>query len=374
MGFSVRLAPGVRVRASSRGVRASIGPRAARVHVGSGRTGFSTGVGPVSYYTSVGGSRSNRGTASPARRVAAPTGTTPAAQAKALEAQRLSAAFDHILGLPRQEFPEIRRPQAPQPPAIDLDTIQRAHRARAKRGTRFWDRAGRASALVDADSKAQAEVAFLQEEYASKPRQWQAELDRSWDALGANDADVVLATLAAAFEDNEAPAAAVGVAGDAVSLVVVVPAVAQAVPDRKPSTTVAGNLSLKKLTKRETSELYLQVVCGHVLATVKECFAVARGASSARVVVVRPGAPDAYGRSVPEALVAAELRRDRLLGVRWTSTDACTILTDCSSDLLWKQKGAAKELQPLDLDDHPQVRAAVDAIAFEDLPTLEGAL
>jgi hypothetical protein len=52
MGFSVKIAPGVRVRASSRGVRTSIGPRAARVHVGGGRTGFSTGLGPVSLYTS----------------------------------------------------------------------------------------------------------------------------------------------------------------------------------------------------------------------------------------------------------------------------------------------------------------------------------
>jgi hypothetical protein len=37
MGFSIKIAPGVRVRASSRGVRTSIGPRVARVHVGAGR-------------------------------------------------------------------------------------------------------------------------------------------------------------------------------------------------------------------------------------------------------------------------------------------------------------------------------------------------
>ncbi|MFI2651773.1 DUF4236 domain-containing protein [Micromonospora fulviviridis] len=38
MGFSIRLAPGVRIRASSRGIRTSLGPRAARVHFGAGRT------------------------------------------------------------------------------------------------------------------------------------------------------------------------------------------------------------------------------------------------------------------------------------------------------------------------------------------------
>ena len=38
MGMSVRLAPGVRVRVSSRGVRTSVGPRVARLHVGGGAT------------------------------------------------------------------------------------------------------------------------------------------------------------------------------------------------------------------------------------------------------------------------------------------------------------------------------------------------
>ena len=57
MGFGIRIFPGVRISASSRGIRAGIGPRAARVHVGSGRAGFSSGIGPVTYYTGGGGRR-----------------------------------------------------------------------------------------------------------------------------------------------------------------------------------------------------------------------------------------------------------------------------------------------------------------------------
>jgi len=37
MGFSVRVAPGVRVRASSRGLRTSLGSGRTKVHVGAGR-------------------------------------------------------------------------------------------------------------------------------------------------------------------------------------------------------------------------------------------------------------------------------------------------------------------------------------------------
>ena len=40
-----RVAPGVSIRASGRGIRTSVGPRAARVHVGAGRTAVSSGFG-----------------------------------------------------------------------------------------------------------------------------------------------------------------------------------------------------------------------------------------------------------------------------------------------------------------------------------------
>jgi Protein of unknown function (DUF4236) len=50
----MRLAPGVRVRVSSRGVSAGLGPRVARVHVGArGGVGVSSGAGPFSAYLSL---------------------------------------------------------------------------------------------------------------------------------------------------------------------------------------------------------------------------------------------------------------------------------------------------------------------------------
>ena len=98
LSFSVKLAPGIRVRASSRGLRTSIGPRAARMHVGGGRTGFSTGAGPVTLYSSAGGSRGRTGGRRPSagsyqRQLA----VSPAAAAKADEAQRLAKLFQELL-------------------------------------------------------------------------------------------------------------------------------------------------------------------------------------------------------------------------------------------------------------------------------------
>lgn len=86
-GFNVKLAPGVRVRASSKGLRTSVGPRAARVHVGGGRTAISSGVGPLIGSGTVGGKR-RRGTlerhaTTPSRSVSAGAELTAGAAAAA---------------------------------------------------------------------------------------------------------------------------------------------------------------------------------------------------------------------------------------------------------------------------------------------------
>src|SRR3954471_149942 len=117
MGFSFKVAPGVRIRASSRGVRTSIGPRIARVHVGGGRTGISTGAGPVSFYSSLsGGSRRRSSSSGAGQRTVAPSQRAVAQAAKQAAAQQLQAALQEILNLHRQDFETSTPPQAPPPP------------------------------------------------------------------------------------------------------------------------------------------------------------------------------------------------------------------------------------------------------------------
>src|SRR5215212_11366104 len=131
MGFSVKIAPGVRVRASSRGVRTSIGPRAARVHIGGGRTGFSTGAGPVGYYTSIGGTQSRTQRRPSAGSYQRQLTATPAAVAKAQEAQRLAHLFQGLINIHRETFPPATRSLAPRPPAPDAAAIRARHKRAA---------------------------------------------------------------------------------------------------------------------------------------------------------------------------------------------------------------------------------------------------
>lgn len=368
MGFSIRLAPGVRIRASSRGVRTSLGPRVARVHVGGGRTGFSTGVGPVTYYTS--GSRARRRTSS-SRRAGSATAQRQLAAAnraaeKAEHARALLNALDAILNLHREEFPPAQRPVAPAPPAVDASAFRGTYVKQAKASTSLFARAERKAALAEAERRALADASALSAKYEQEHAAWRATLDQEWAALNANDPDEVLTTLVDAFEDNEAAAAAVGVEGAEVSLVVLVPP-ASAVPERQPTTTTAGNLSLRKLTKRETCDLYKLLVCGHALVTVKEAFAVAPGLTSARVVAVRATSPDAYGKVLAEVVLAARFERAALTGILWSQANAVQVVNDASTERIFIQKGAAQELLPVDLSKEPQLAEVVGAVDFEEL-------
>jgi hypothetical protein len=367
MGFSVRLAPGVRVRASSRGVRTSLGPRVARVHVGAGRTGFSTGVGPVGYYTGLSGStrRRSTGTATANRQLAA-AARTEAKLEKLAEAERLIQAFDDILDLHREEFSPASPPKVPPPPGVSLPDIQKRRRAEAKRTTSVFARQERRQALEEADRLAVAEAAELTSDLAQQTAKYQAEADAWWESLNRCDPATVLAALAQAFEDNEAAAAAVGVEDREVTLVVVVPSVS-AVPERKATTTVAGNLSLKKLTKRETADLYKLLVCGHLMVTLREAFAVVPALQSARIVAVRASDRDSYGKRNPEVIAAAKCERSALNGVRWSDVDAARVLNDCCTEKLIVQRGATAELQPIKLDDEPELSTLLDAVDMTEL-------
>ena len=135
-----------------------------------------------------------------------------------------------------------------------------------------------------------------------------------------------------------------------------------ALPERHPTTTAAGNLSLKKFTKGEMADLYKQLVAGLVLATAKEAFAVAPGVTDIRIVALRNTPADAYGKIRPEAILAARVARAALNGVQWTKADALTILNEISSELVTRIAGPSKALAPLDLKTEPEIARLIYVI------------
>jgi hypothetical protein len=174
---------------------------------------------------------------------------------------------------------------------------------------------------------------------------------------------VVLALLSHVFQTSSVHPAPVGFWDAEAQLALLAPDMA-ALPERHPTTTAAGNLSLKKFTKGEMADLYNQLVAGLVLATAKEAFAVAPGVTDIRIVVLRHTPADAYGKICPEAILAARVARAALNGVQWTQADALPILNEVSSELATRIAGPSKAFAPLDLKMDPEIARLIDVITF----------
>lgn len=368
MGFSVKLAPGLRVGVSSRGVRTSIGPRVSRVHLGAGGLGVSTGAGPVGYYKHLGGSpggrRTSGGTAAASRQLAAAT-REQAANAKEEAARQLRDAIAYILELHRETFPVATRQVIPIMPPLDAPATFARHKAHALKSTSAFNRKERKAALLAAHQAAEREIDSAIQTQSWNRQGAQAAADAHWQALEACDPDTVLAQLEAAFNDNDAAASAVGVDGTEISLIVVVPSEA-AVPDRVPNVTAAGNVTLKALTKTERAVLYKSLVCGYLLVTLKEAFAVVPALTGAQIVAVRAGAQNSYGTVQPEVVLAAHCDRSSLDGVLWDRADSVQIFSDCLSSKLISEDGRTGALRAIPIGNEPQLAALLEVIGIDE--------
>jgi hypothetical protein len=375
VGFSLKLAPGVRIRASSRGLRASVGPRIARAHFGGGSAGVSTGFGPVAFYASLGGGRSggSRGSGAPTPSVASYQREFVAHQrqsAKGQKAERvrnLANSFLAILNLHRAEFAPASQPVLPPPAPPDRNAIYEHYERKALEGVGKFRvgarKEARRAAASWTESEAQRQAAAAIQQHAG----WQQYYDERWRRLCANVPETVIETLEEAFEDNEAPSAAVGVHDNEISLVVLVPPMDDAVPYYWPSITQAGNPSLRKMTQRERSDYYKILVCGHTLVTVREALAVAPGLRSARIAALRNDGPDAYGRPRTSCLLAAKFERSSFDRVQWATADAPTIVNGVSSQLVTNQRGRSKDLAPIDLAEEPELEQLIRAVDLSQL-------
>ena len=353
MGFGIRIAPGVRISASKRGLRAGIGPRIARVHVGAGRVGVSSGLGPVTYYTGVGSKRRKRssGSRQPASRQ--PTASLAQLEAQARRSQRgqeiaqLRQLERNLVTLHLQEFPLATPPVIPPPNPVDGKEVHRQLRREAVRGIPWWrfEQRGEAKRIAAArlPQVIANEVASRQQHH----RDLQTEADLCYRKLVANDPATVLSALEAAFEDNQSPAAGVDCTGSTASIVILFGS-SDSIPDRKVSQTPSGKPTLHKRSKTEQETLYLTALSSTVLATVKEGFACAPGLDTLVVLVVRRNPAAARALGGLDAIYIGTFRRQRLASLHWPSVD-CVEQLLAPDDAKISRRGRTGQVGALDL-------------------------
>lgn len=368
-GMSFKVAPGVRIRASSRGVRTSIGPRGARVHVGAGRTTISSGAGPFTVWTGVGPNRSSR---AGYRRSAGGAGTPSLAAlqrqtAAAQRADEISRVMDlerSLLTLHLEEFPAAQRLIAPPPREPDVAALIQSRLTQAldgvpllawsrRRETKEWaHKAGTADADVQRQQAKTAQVAL------------QRDFDEYWNCLTHHDQATVHQALENAFEDNQSPAACIDVDTDDgihFATVVIIFGPPDLVPERQPALTPTGRPTLHKRTKSERNNFYVGALGSTVLATVREGFAVAPSVSEFRVVVIRkdPQAPNP--ESYLEWIYAAQFPRDWVAAIDWARVDPAELLLQAPGSQI-QRRGAAGNVAALPVANQPGLQDIIAAV------------
>ena len=355
MGFRVKVAPGVRVRVSSRGVGASVGPRIARAHVGSGGAGFSSGLGPVSFYAGVraGGRGSSGG---PWSSVAEYEQAVRRGERTAHldEVQRLHDQLVRHLIAHRQSFPAIRKPIVA---AAIVDVEGRVVDARrSSAGAVFVLKVRqRRTARVRAEALARERARRDQDAANRAAAEEQALIDAAWNRLVANDPETVIATIENAFADNQVPAAAIDCEGAAVTLLMRFPPLDGMVPRRAPDMTPTGRPTIREYSKTERNGLYVAAMLSHVNATVAEAFAVAPSIAEATILVVSGDASELT------PLYCASVRREDFAAGAWESQSSAIPGVGHAINTL----GRTHELRALDLRDEPHISALVQRLATD---------
>ncbi|MDG3015266.1 DUF4236 domain-containing protein [Speluncibacter jeojiensis] len=355
IGMSFKVAPGIRIRATSRGLRTSIGPRAARIHVGAGRPTVSTGAGPVTLWTPLTSSRRPAGRPRGQAASLAAYQRQAAADERAEQIAQVQQTENALRTLHREAFPAAQRMIVPPPRPPDLAALTARHTAAALAGISIFARTRRRDAKAAASAAAHAEADMLWQQACARQAEAQRQADAYWQALEANDPDTVHDALERAFEDNQWPATSVGHGTEdgVFASVAMLFGTAEMVPERKPALTPGGKPTLHKRTKTERNELYAEALGSTVLATVKEALAVAPGLSAVHVVVVRKD-PQAGADKYLEVIYAGRFPRAWTDSLPWATLDPVETLLR-APDAKLTQRGTAHDIAGIDLSDEPGI-------------------
>lgn len=339
---SFKVAPGVRISASSRGLRTSVGNSRARVSVGGGRTYTSASIAGVRV------SQYHSSASRPAR---------PRVSASQLEretqAEEIAQIERALTTLHLEDFPHSKPPQLPSPTPVDVQALVTRRRKESVSGIGFFKRAARRAAQERAERDARHEAQQQDAANLEEHRTRQAQAESFWQRLVAHESEAVLVMLDGVFADNASEATCVDAGTDEgkryATVVVVFPS-ANSIPERTVALTPAGNTTTRKRTKSDRNALYVRALGSTVLATVKEAFTAAPSLDEVRIVVLRKD-PDALSPSgYLTVIYTAEFGRERTQSLPWAQLDPAETLL-AADDARLRRKGAAGDVIPVEVDD-----------------------
>lgn len=371
-GVSVGLAPGVRLRATSRGVRASVGSLAEGSHAGADDAGIRKGAGPISYALSADGPAGAQ-PASPlgsARPTLAQLHTEARTADKAESIQLVLQAESDLTTRHLIEVPINQPAFAAAAEPVDPERLERSFRRQAMADVGWFNRELRRAARIEARTAADA---VANEQYTTalqEAERLRSAFHERWNALSAHDRDTVVEAVDEALAEHASESTCVdaGIDSDSERYVscVVTLGHPELVPNRYVATNLAGRPALKKRSRSAINDLYVAAMGSTVLATVRQALAVAPAAEKVRMAVVRtaPATAAAPDGSIRVIYTGVFPRHD-MDAVQWQTIDPESELLRARGAKLVR-RGSARTVVPLDEDAHNGMAAVLHAFAAPD--------
>lgn len=191
-----------------------------------------------------------------------------------------------------EKFSPLHRPLVPAPKPMDAEAKLRSEWKARRKEVSIWDRSGRKNFRQTIRASVEPYVAEHDQWALRGTARQQLLADEWWASLLQGHPPVLASVLVTAFSDNPAPVVVAEVESSHAVLLLRLPDVS-VLPDRKANITPSGRLSTKPWSKTELNQVYAQLLAIHLLATLRESWAVAPSLTSIRVIGLGgPGASE----------------------------------------------------------------------------------
>lgn len=231
-------------------------------------------------------SSSSRSRASSGSLASGTRAPSPAAQARLQQAFDAHDALNSLMAAGRERFQPATRPVVPGPGLTDPAPLEAAEWAARKGQASIWRRGQRERLRLEVAAAARASADQRDRELAEQTRQRQVEADSWWERLSRGQQGTLTAALKLAFADNPAPVDIIRAEQHEAALVLRLPG-PDVLPGRQAHVTPGGKATTKAWTKTELADVYADLLGAHLLATLRESWAVGPSLRDIRVIGVR---------------------------------------------------------------------------------------
>jgi hypothetical protein len=242
--------------------------------------------------------------------------------------------IEELMRVERERFQNVSRPviadplQVPSKPFYDLEMKRR--RSEFKIYQLAIKKKISQDSWIVAEKQAKAKYELDLRTRDSE----QVKADHWWNLLSQGDEKVLTEALKLAFSDNQAPVIIDRAKGSEAEFQLLLPDI-NVLPEKRMNITPTGRISSKKWTVAEKNEVYGQLLGAHLIATLREAWAVAPSLKQIRIIGI-----DQEEASADKALFDISVQRE---DGRWEDDSWGEAILEMSKFGL-KYKGKSREI------------------------------